>query len=51
MAIPIGGSGNVVLAKALCMAIAERFVGDEQFQSEIMAELKCDSIIKKEKQT
>ena len=39
VAIPGDGTGDTVLAAALCKVIAQKLTGDEQFQAEIMAEL------------
>ena len=39
IAIPNDGAGEKVLASILCKSIAKKLISDEQFQSEIMAEL------------
>ena len=42
VAIPDDGAWDSVLAAALCKVIAQKLTSDEQFQSEIMAELDGD---------
>ncbi len=39
IALPKAGAADGVLASALCRVIAEKLIGDEQFQNLIMSEL------------
>ena len=39
IALPKPGEEAGVLASALCRVIAEKLIGDEQFQNQIMSEL------------